>query len=105
MPLDGGDAASRRIGVDHRDCDGPRGGAAGHTAVASSQTPDPDTSNNTGTATVTVTPSADLAIVKTISANPAPLNGAVTYYTIVVTNNGPSVASAVTVADALPPGC
>ena len=74
-----------------------------NTAVASSQTPDPDTSNNTGTATVTVTPSADLAIMKTISANPAPLNGAVTY-TIVVTNNGPSVASAVTVADALPAG-
>ena len=74
-----------------------------NTAVASSRTPDPDTSNNTGTATVTVTPSADLAIVKTISANPAPLNGAVTY-TLVVTNNGPSIASAVAVSDALPAG-
>jgi uncharacterized repeat protein (TIGR01451 family) len=74
-----------------------------NTATASSRTPDPDTSNNTDTATVTVTPSADLAIVKTISANPAPLNGAVTY-TLVVTNNGPSVASAVAVSDALPAG-
>lgn len=78
-------------------------GALTNTAVASSRTPDPDTSNNTGTATVTVTPSADLAIVKTISANPAPLNGAVTY-TVVVTNNGPSTASAVAVSDALPAG-
>ncbi|WP_426621383.1 DUF7507 domain-containing protein [Microbacterium sp. As-52] len=74
-----------------------------NTATASSRTPDPDTSNNTGTASVTVTPSADLAIVKTISANPAPLNGAVTY-TLVVTNNGPSIASAVAVSDALPAG-
>ncbi|MFS6529621.1 DUF11 domain-containing protein [Microbacterium aurugineum] len=76
-------------------------GALVNTAVASSRTPDPDTSNNTGTATVTVTPSADLAIEKTISADPAPLNGAVTY-TLVVTNNGPSPASAVVVSDALP---
>ncbi|PRB10646.1 DUF11 domain-containing protein [Microbacterium sp. MYb62] len=74
-----------------------------NTATASSQTPDPDTTNNTGTAAVTVTPSADLSIVKTISANPAPLNGAVTY-TVVVTNAGPSIASAVQVSDALPAG-
>ncbi|MGH3690419.1 MAG: DUF7507 domain-containing protein [Microbacterium sp.] len=80
-----------------------REGPLTNTATASSRTPDPDTSNNTGTATVTVTPSADLAIVKTISANPAPLNGAVTY-TLVVTNNGPSIASAVAVSDALPAG-
>src|SRR5690606_20236030 len=74
-------------------------GALVNTAVASSRTPDPDTSNNTGTATVTVTPSADLAIEKTISADPAQLNGVVTY-TLVVTNNGPSPASSVVVSDA-----
>ncbi|MFK0240318.1 hypothetical protein ACIQTX_05595 [Microbacterium sp. NPDC090281] len=78
-------------------------GALTNTATASSRTPDPDLSNNTDTATVTVTPSADLAIVKTISANPAPLNGLVTY-TLVVTNNGPSIASAVAVSDSLPAG-
>ncbi|MFK3678080.1 hypothetical protein ACI2IP_10120 [Microbacterium sp. NPDC090218] len=74
-----------------------------NTATASSRTPDSDGSNNTATAAVTVTPSADLAIVKTISSDPAPLGGLVTY-TIVATNNGPSVAAALAVSDALPAG-
>jgi uncharacterized repeat protein (TIGR01451 family) len=72
-----------------------------NTATATSPTPDPDPSDNTGTSTVEVTPSADLAIVKTSSVNPAPSNGPITY-TIVVTNNGPSPASAVAVSDPLP---
>lgn len=74
-----------------------------NTATATSQTPDPDPSNNTGTSTVVVTPSADLSIVKTSSVTPAPLNGQVSY-TLVVTNNGPSAASAVVVSDTLPAG-
>lgn len=74
-----------------------------NTATASSRTPDSDPSDNTATAEVVVTPSADLSIVKTASANPAPLGSLMTY-TIVVTNNGPSVASAVAVSDALPAG-
>ncbi|MEV4853068.1 MULTISPECIES: DUF7507 domain-containing protein [unclassified Microbacterium] len=72
-----------------------------NTATATSPTPDPDPSDNTGTSTVEVTPSADLSIVKTASANPAPSNGPLTY-TIVVTNAGPSPASAVVISDPLP---
>ena len=76
-------------------------GAVTNTATASAQTPDPDPSNNTGTSTVDGTPSADLSVVKTASVNQAPTGGAVTY-TIVVTNDGPSPAGAVTVTDPLP---
>ncbi|WP_217181110.1 CARDB domain-containing protein [Streptomyces sp. AC495_CC817] len=76
-------------------------GSIENTATGTSQTPDPDPSNNTDTATVEGTPSADLSIVKTASANPVPSNGPLTY-TIVVTNNGPSPAAAVTVSDPLP---
>ncbi|MDQ0649461.1 putative repeat protein (TIGR01451 family) [Microbacterium natoriense] len=76
-------------------------GAVTNTATGTSQTPDPDPSNNTGTSTIDGTPSADLSIVKTASVNPAQLNAPITY-TIVVTNNGPSAASAVSVTDPLP---
>ncbi|MCM3779780.1 DUF7507 domain-containing protein [Microbacterium hydrocarbonoxydans] len=76
-------------------------GTRTNTATATSPTPDPDPSDDTGTSTVEVTPSADLAIVKTSSVNTAPSNGPITY-TIVVTNNGPSPASAVAVSDPLP---
>lgn len=76
-------------------------GTVANTATGTSQTPDPDPSDNTSTSTVEGTPSADLSIVKTASANPAQLNAPITY-TIVVTNNGPSPASAVTVSDPLP---
>ncbi|WP_449408978.1 DUF7507 domain-containing protein [Microbacterium maritypicum] len=72
-----------------------------NTATATSPTPDPDPSDNTGTSTVEVTPSADLSIVKTASANPAPSNGPLSY-TLVVTNSGPSPASAVVISDPLP---
>ncbi|GAA1246045.1 putative repeat protein (TIGR01451 family) [Microbacterium phyllosphaerae] len=78
-------------------------GTLTNTATATSPTPDPDPSDNTGTSTVIVTPSADLSIVKTSSVNPAPVNGSITY-TIVVTNGGPSPASAVAIADSLPAG-
>ncbi len=78
-------------------------GTLTNNATATSPTPDPDPSDNTGTSTVVVTPSADLSIVKTSSANPAPVNGPITY-TIVVTNNGPSPASAVAISDSLPAG-
>ncbi|WP_431070875.1 DUF7507 domain-containing protein [Microbacterium phyllosphaerae] len=78
-------------------------GTLTNNATATSPTPDPDPSDNTGTSTVVVTPSADLSVVKTSSASPAPVNGPITY-TIVVTNNGPSPASAVAISDALPAG-
>ncbi|WP_350351377.1 hypothetical protein ABS642_19030 [Microbacterium sp. A8/3-1] len=78
-------------------------GTLTNSVTASSQTPDPTPSNNTGTSTIVAAPSADLRIVKTASANPAPLNGPITY-TLVVTNDGPSTASAVQISDALPAG-
>jgi len=76
-------------------------GAVTNTATGTAQTPDPDPSNNTGTSTIEGTPSADLSIVKTASVDPAQLNAPITY-TIVVTNNGPSPASAVSISDPLP---
>lgn len=76
-------------------------GVAVNTATATSQTPDSDPTNNTDSASVTVTPSADLSIAKSISADPAPLNGQVAY-TLVVKNAGPSAAAEVRISDPLP---
>lgn len=70
-----------------------------NSATASSPTADPTPGNNTGTATSPITASADLAITK--SAAPV-VDGAQAVYTIVVTNNGPSVARSVSVSDPVP---
>lgn len=72
-----------------------------NSATAASQTPDPDEGDLTATATVQATPSADLSIVKTISVNPAPVDGDVTY-TLVVENNGPGAAADFAISDVLP---
>lgn len=62
---------------------------------------DPNPSNNSATDSDTLAPSADLGITKTNPvATPAP--GSQTTYTIVVTNNGPSVVTDATVTDNLP---
>ncbi len=64
---------------------------------------DPNAANNTATTTVVVaSPSqADVAILKT--ASPEPVNqGTNLTYTLQVTNNGPAVATGVTVSDPLP---
>lgn len=60
--------------------------------------------NNTSTAVVTtLTPNADLGVTKSVStANAQP--GDQLTYTILVTNNGPSVAQGVTLTDVLPAG-
>ena len=76
-------------------------GTLTNTASATAQTPDPDTTDLIDTADVTVTPSADLSITKSISANPAPLNGSVTY-TLLVENNGPGSAADFSISDVLP---
>jgi uncharacterized repeat protein (TIGR01451 family) len=62
-----------------------------------------NTSNNTSTDTVTVTSSADVAIVKSVTPTSTPPGKNVTY-TLVVSNNGPSTAKDVKVADPLPAG-
>lgn len=63
---------------------------------------DPDTSNNSATVSNTVTPaSADLVVNKTVSPDPV-AEGSENTYTVTVTNNGPSRATAVTLTDTLP---
>ena len=81
-------------------------GACTNTATVSGNQPDPVPGNNTSTLTpsITIPPlPADLAITKTVS-NPTPAIGGTVNFTIVVTNQGPSLATGVTVADQLPSG-
>ncbi len=71
-------------------------------ATVTSSAPDPGPTVNTSTATTAVAKSADLVITKT---GPATVTaGQNVVYTITVTNNGPSDAAAVTVADTTPAG-
>jgi uncharacterized repeat protein (TIGR01451 family) len=73
-----------------------------NTASVSSSTEDPNPGNNSATVTTPVTSAADLALAMT---GPANLNAAGSVsYTITLTNNGPSPAQAVSVADATPAG-
>jgi uncharacterized repeat protein (TIGR01451 family) len=78
-------------------------GPSSNTAVVTSSS-DPNPANNSSTAiTAIVLATADLSITKT----PAPGaygTGLPLTYTIVVSNGGPSTATAVTVTDVLPPG-
>ncbi len=62
-----------------------------------------NTANNTDTESTTLTPSIDLAVTKTDSADPVVAGNQLTY-TIVVTNNGPSQATNVSLTDTLPTG-
>jgi uncharacterized repeat protein (TIGR01451 family) len=74
-----------------------------NTATVSATPTDPNNANNSATSTTVVaSPSqADVAILKT--ASPEPVNqGTNLTYTLQVTNNGPAVATGVTVSDPLP---
>jgi uncharacterized repeat protein (TIGR01451 family) len=71
-----------------------------NTAVIDSVTPDPNPTNNTSTS-VTAAQTANLRITKGGPARAAA--GSLIRYTIIVTNEGPLVADAVQVQDALPP--
>jgi uncharacterized repeat protein (TIGR01451 family) len=62
-----------------------------------------DLENNTDSVTTAVLAEIDLGIVKTDSPDPVAAGGTLTY-TLLVTNNGPSLATGVTVADTLPAG-
>ncbi len=74
-----------------------------NTATVSTSTTDPTASNNTASVSATTTASADLSVTKTQSTSvPAP--GANLTYTVIVTNNGPSDASTVSLSDPLPAG-
>ena len=66
--------------------------------------PDPDPGNNGASEETSVSPvSADLAVLQTDDADPAPLGADVTY-TLTVSNYGPSSADGVTLVDTLPAG-
>ena len=78
-------------------------GTLTNTASVDSGVPDPDPNNNTATEPTTVGAVADLRISKTDNVDPVNAGDQVVY-TMVVTNDGPSDAVAVTVADTLPAG-
>lgn len=94
-----GGSASVSITVD---IDPTTTGAIVNSATVSSATPDPVGGNETDSATTNVTAEADLAISKTGPATA--IAGTQVTYTLQVTNNGPSDASAISVADATPAG-
>ena len=73
-----------------------------NTATVSSTSYDGTAANDSDSASVDV-PEADLAITKAVSNATPALGGNVTF-SLAVTNNGPSAASAVVVTDALPAG-
>jgi len=71
------------------------------TVTTPAGTTDPTPGNNTATDTNTLTPQADLAITKTDGSATYTAGGTVVY-TIVATNNGPSVATNALITDTLP---
>jgi uncharacterized repeat protein (TIGR01451 family) len=78
-------------------------GAMTNTAtVSGSDQPDPNAANNSASASLNGNPLADLVVSKSGPATVTPGDDVV--YTVVVTNNGPSDASNVVVADATPAG-
>lgn len=74
-----------------------------NTVIAVSNNIDPNTNNNTATASTTPVKNADLSIVKSVS-NSTPNVGSNVIFTVVVTNNGPSTANNIVIAEAFPTG-
>ncbi|MDR7373041.1 putative repeat protein (TIGR01451 family), partial [Flavobacterium aquidurense] len=78
-------------------------GSYANTATITGTEPDPTPGNNTSTSTPGSVASADLAVTKTVS-NSTPSVGTNVTFTITASNNGPSDATGVSIADALPSG-
>ncbi|WP_281321879.1 DUF7507 domain-containing protein [Flavobacterium aestivum] len=78
-------------------------GPYANTATITGNENDPTLGNNTSTSTPTPVASTDLAVIKTVD-NANPTVGTNVVFTISATNNGPSAATGVTVADVLPAG-
>jgi uncharacterized repeat protein (TIGR01451 family) len=73
-----------------------------NTTNVTSATPDLNTGNNSSSASSTIAPSADVTITKT--GPPVILPGTTASYTLIVVNNGPSVAQNVVVDETIPTG-
>ena len=81
----------------------PDAGAVSNTATVSGTTPDPNPDNDTATVNFDAVKRADMAITKDV--DPATIfHKENSVFTLVVTNNGPSVAEDVLVQDDLPSG-
>jgi len=74
-----------------------------NTAMVSGGVQDTVESNDTATDTTRVTPLADLSVIKDDESDPVQVGDDVVYL-IEVTNNGPNIATEVTVTDTLPDG-
>ncbi|MDC1198913.1 DUF11 domain-containing protein, partial [bacterium] len=99
-PLASGEGATMVISVL---VDPSTTGTLVNNASASSDTEDPNTGNNTDVVVLPVAPLSDITVSKT-STPPGPIAaGDLLSYLIVVTNNGPSDATHVTLFDDLPP--
>jgi uncharacterized repeat protein (TIGR01451 family) len=85
------------------DADAIEGTVLTNTASIASDMPDTVLVNDTATLTTPVTSEVDLAIAKRDDPDPVTA-GTLLTYTLVVTNNGPSDGTGVTVADSLPGG-
>uniref|UniRef100_A0AC34F4F5 DUF11 domain-containing protein n=1 Tax=Panagrolaimus sp. ES5 TaxID=591445 RepID=A0AC34F4F5_9BILA len=78
-------------------------GPYANTATISGTENDPTPGNNTSTETPVPVPVSDRQIAKTVD-NPTPAVGSNVVFTLVATNNGPSIGTGITVTDQLPAG-
>jgi uncharacterized repeat protein (TIGR01451 family) len=78
-------------------------GSLSNTASVTGDQTDSDLTNNTSTLVTPVTASADLAVTQSVDTTTA-LETSRVFFTVTVTNNGPSAATSVTVSDPLPSG-
>ena len=80
-------------------------GTISNTATVTGNETDPNLANNTSTVQTPVVAQTDLAVVKSVDTTQA-IAGSTTpmTYTMLVTNNGPSNATGVTLSDTLPSG-
>ena len=76
-------------------------GAITNTASVVGKEADPDTGDNTVSEANTINEAADLSVTKTDSDDPVLVGSSLTY-TVVVTNDGPSTGTEVTLTDTLP---
>ncbi len=100
-PFAAGSTATINVSVDVAP-DAAAGSPLTNTATVASPTDDPDPANNTATDPTAIGSLVDLAVVKTHTGTVA--IGAPLTFGLAVRNNGPSVASGVTVTDTLPAG-